>query len=191
MAEQRRLTKFVEVDGTWYGPDDDVPADVAEKIQNPRLWAGEPDQAEGDGDEQESRAKAGTPSGHRLARHVEVDGTWYGPDSYVPDKVAAKVTNAKAWEGGKLPASAQATAQEQAAQRRAPALALLPGSGTPAVRAGAGGAGGADGDGGDDSNGSGEDGSGEATAGPASSAEGGGSVAAAPAKKSARKATGA
>ncbi len=34
-----KLTAFVNVDGTWYGPADDVPAEVAAKIQNPKAWA--------------------------------------------------------------------------------------------------------------------------------------------------------
>jgi hypothetical protein len=37
----KRLAVFVTVDGTQYGPDDDVPADVAEKIENPDVWADE------------------------------------------------------------------------------------------------------------------------------------------------------
>lgn len=34
----KKLATFVTVDGTQYGPDDDVPADVAEKIENPDAW---------------------------------------------------------------------------------------------------------------------------------------------------------
>lgn len=34
-----KLTAFVNVDGAWYGPDDDVPGEVAAKIQNPKVWA--------------------------------------------------------------------------------------------------------------------------------------------------------
>ena len=35
----KRLNQFVEVGGVWYGPEDDVPDDVAEKISNPTVWA--------------------------------------------------------------------------------------------------------------------------------------------------------
>lgn len=34
-----------------------------------------------------------------LNTHVNVDGTWYGPGSDVPDEVAARITNPKVWEG--------------------------------------------------------------------------------------------
>lgn len=35
-----RLTGFVHVDGAVYGPDDEVPAEVAARITNPRAWEG-------------------------------------------------------------------------------------------------------------------------------------------------------
>lgn len=35
----RRLSTFVHVDGVAYGPDDDVPDEVAEKITAPDVWA--------------------------------------------------------------------------------------------------------------------------------------------------------
>lgn len=35
----------------------------------------------------------------RLSIHVNVDGTWYGPESEVPDEVAARITNPKVWVG--------------------------------------------------------------------------------------------
>lgn len=34
-----KLNIFVHVDGTWYGPDDRVPGNVAEQITNPKVWA--------------------------------------------------------------------------------------------------------------------------------------------------------
>lgn len=37
----RRLSTFVHVDGVAYGPDDDVPAEVAERITAPHVWADE------------------------------------------------------------------------------------------------------------------------------------------------------
>lgn len=33
-----QLVKRVDVDGVWYGPGDEVPADVAAKIRNPKVW---------------------------------------------------------------------------------------------------------------------------------------------------------
>lgn len=35
----RKLAGFVHVNGTVYGPDDEVPADVSEQITNPKAWA--------------------------------------------------------------------------------------------------------------------------------------------------------
>jgi hypothetical protein len=36
----RKLAGYVHVGGMLYGPDDDVPADVAKKITNPKAWEG-------------------------------------------------------------------------------------------------------------------------------------------------------
>jgi hypothetical protein len=36
----RKLNTHVHVDGKVYGPDDDVPADVAKQITNPDVWDG-------------------------------------------------------------------------------------------------------------------------------------------------------
>lgn len=35
------LNTYVNVDGTWYGPNDDVPAAVAKRITNPNVWGGD------------------------------------------------------------------------------------------------------------------------------------------------------
>jgi hypothetical protein len=35
----RKLAGFVHVNGTVYGPDDEVPAEVSEQITNPKAWA--------------------------------------------------------------------------------------------------------------------------------------------------------
>lgn len=35
-----RLVARVAVAGVWYGPDDDVPDDVARRITNPKVWEG-------------------------------------------------------------------------------------------------------------------------------------------------------
>lgn len=37
-----RLAATVYIDGQAYGPDDDVPADVAKRIDNPKAWAEQP-----------------------------------------------------------------------------------------------------------------------------------------------------
>jgi hypothetical protein len=106
VAKQRKLATTVYVDGTAYGPDDDVPAAVAEQITNPKAWAAESD---AERDDEEVR-EPGTTSGARLAGNVYVDGQAYGPNDVVPDDVAARITNPKAWEGGKLPAVADGAA---------------------------------------------------------------------------------
>ena len=46
-----KLNTFVHVDGKQYGPDDDVPADVAKQITNPDVWD--------DGDEDATGESAG------------------------------------------------------------------------------------------------------------------------------------
>lgn len=45
----RKLATYVHIDGVAYGPNDDVPADVAKKITNPKAWAdGKGSKADGD-----------------------------------------------------------------------------------------------------------------------------------------------
>lgn len=88
----RRLARSVHVDGHWYRAGDTVPDDIAEKITNPRAFAADDDIADPD-----ERVEPGTDSGARLAGRVHVDGRWYGPDTPVPDDVAKKITNPKAW----------------------------------------------------------------------------------------------
>jgi hypothetical protein len=46
-----KLNTFVSVDGTWYGPDSDVPDEVAAKITNPKAWAEAPSAPEEDADD--------------------------------------------------------------------------------------------------------------------------------------------
>lgn len=36
----RKLNTYVHVEGEAYGPDDEVPADVAKQITNPDVWEG-------------------------------------------------------------------------------------------------------------------------------------------------------
>lgn len=38
-AKSKKLATYVHVDGVAYGPDSDVPADVAKQITNPKAWA--------------------------------------------------------------------------------------------------------------------------------------------------------
>lgn len=45
MAGQKKLATFVHVDGVEYGPESDVPADVAKKIENPKAWESEDSKA--------------------------------------------------------------------------------------------------------------------------------------------------
>lgn len=39
----KKLAAYVHVNDEVYGPDDDVPADVAKQITNPKAWGEEPD----------------------------------------------------------------------------------------------------------------------------------------------------
>ncbi|OJY47606.1 hypothetical protein [Pseudonocardia sp. 73-21] len=39
----RRLSTYVHVDNVAYGPEDEVPAEVAERITAPGVWADEPE----------------------------------------------------------------------------------------------------------------------------------------------------
>ena len=93
---QQELKRRVTVAGATYGPGDDVPADVAEKITNPKAWVpvDEDDTTNGD-----ANPDAGTTSGHRLATTVTIGGRSYGPDDHIPDDVADQIRNPKAWEG--------------------------------------------------------------------------------------------
>ncbi|TDB98259.1 hypothetical protein E1091_07840 [Micromonospora fluostatini] len=38
-----------------------------------------------------------------MVRPVSVDGAWYGPDDEVPDTVARRIRNPKAWVDGVMP----------------------------------------------------------------------------------------
>lgn len=101
MGGRRRLITYVEVDGTWYGPDDgDIPPNIADKIQNPRVWTTTAEQAAAD---EVAGRQVGTNSGGRLVTYVDVDGTMYGPEDYLPDRIAARIQNPKVWKGGRLP----------------------------------------------------------------------------------------
>jgi hypothetical protein len=101
MAEkstEKKLARSVNYKGVWYKAGESVPDDIAAQI-NPKAFAVD--------DETGQVAKrgpdGGTSSGARLAARVSVGGTWYGPDTPVPDDVARLITNPKVWEGGQVP----------------------------------------------------------------------------------------
>ncbi len=99
----RKLASAVYIDGKWYRAGDTLSEDVAAKVRNPKVFAPE------DGDQTDQpRSEPGTPTGARLATRVQVEGKWYGPNDAVPDDVAARITNPKAWAGGELPTTAPA-----------------------------------------------------------------------------------
>ncbi len=52
----KKLNTYVHVDGAQYGPDDDVPAEVAKKIDNPDVW-GESDATDPDVPDEQVVAK--------------------------------------------------------------------------------------------------------------------------------------
>lgn len=43
----------------------------------------------------------------KLNTYVNVDGTWYGPDSEIPGALTARITNPKVWADVPEPVSAQ------------------------------------------------------------------------------------
>ncbi|MFG1872147.1 hypothetical protein [Micromonospora arborensis] len=94
----RRLATYVHVGGKRYGPEDEIPSEVAQKITNPKAWADVDPPSSGVQGEAGQRR-----SGPRLAGYVHVGGRRYGPDDPIPPDVAARITNPRAWEGGKLP----------------------------------------------------------------------------------------
>ncbi len=123
MAEtKRKLATRVAVAGRWYGPGDDIPDDVAAQIRNPKAWAS-------DMDTDAPQPEPGTSTGARLASRVQVDGRWYGPDDEVPDAVAARIKNPKAWAGGMPPGAAGTPAVKAAKPETAEDTPDAPGTG--------------------------------------------------------------
>jgi hypothetical protein len=53
----RKLSTYVHVDGVAYGPDDEVPAEVAERITAPGVWADEVSEDEAAEDESKQSAR--------------------------------------------------------------------------------------------------------------------------------------
>ncbi len=112
---EKKLARHVTVAGVTYGPRDDVPADVLKQITNPKAFIAIDDEdADGDGeDDGESGREAGTKSGHKLATAVTIGGRTYGPKDPIPDDVAEKITNPKAWVDGVLPTRASKTTESR------------------------------------------------------------------------------
>jgi hypothetical protein len=108
MGGGKKLARNVTVGTVTYGPKDDVPPEVMEKITNPKAWV--PDNDETPTDEAENR-DAGTSSGAKLAGTVTVGARSYGPNDHIPDDVAAQIKNPKAWAGGKAPTRAAKAAE--------------------------------------------------------------------------------
>lgn len=105
--DKRVLRTSVYAGGQWWKAGSTPPDDIAGKITNPKAWTTATDE---EADQADKAANAGTSTGARLARRVTVGGAWYGPDDPIPDEVAAKVRNPKAWEGGELPTLPTASA---------------------------------------------------------------------------------
>lgn len=62
-----RLRTYVTVRGVTYGPDSEVPADVAARITNPKAWDGPAPAAAGDSVAAGTEPAAGKPAGRRHA----------------------------------------------------------------------------------------------------------------------------
>lgn len=123
MSAKKKLARNVTVGTTTYGPGDDVPDEVMDKIRNPKAFIPDGDALE---DENDGR-DAGTSTGHRLASTVVVDGRAYGPKDPVPDRIARKIRNPKAWEGGNVPHfDDDADGAKPAAEPKAPARKTAP-----------------------------------------------------------------
>jgi len=112
----RKLARHVTVAGKTYGPGDDVPAEIAEQIRNPKAWIPTDEDA---ADPYEGKT-GGTAAGHKLAGTVTVAGKSYGPRDFVPDEVAAQIRNPKAWAGGKVPPASKPAAEAAAEPEHEP-----------------------------------------------------------------------
>ncbi|GAA3877861.1 hypothetical protein GCM10022243_48210 [Saccharothrix violaceirubra] len=94
-----RLNTHVSVNGDWYGPDDDVPDEVADRITNPDVWSeppsrrvqeSEPD-AEGEGEGPADMPVppprrgpgSGGPAWIEYARQVGVTGEFDSKDALI------------------------------------------------------------------------------------------------------------
>lgn len=108
MAQE--LARNVTIGGKTYGPKDDVPPDVLDRIKNPKAFVPQGEAPEG---EDYSGKEGGTAGGARLAGPVTVGGRTYGPKDFIPADVAEKIKNPKAWEGGKLPTGADKAADPE------------------------------------------------------------------------------
>jgi hypothetical protein len=116
--ENRKLARHVTVAGKTYGPGDDVPAEIAEQIRNPKAWIADADEV---ADPYEGKT-GGTASGHKLAGTVTVAGKSYGPRDFVPDEVAAQIRNPKAWADGKVPTASKPEPEREREPVREPGV---------------------------------------------------------------------
>lgn len=98
-----RLATYVEVDGTWYGPNDRVPDEVADRITNQDAWAeaptasapaasAAPEGPGGNGDETKEPPRGGPGSSAEAWRTFMV-----GQGFDVPEGASAKDMQA-AWD---------------------------------------------------------------------------------------------
>lgn len=110
MQDTKAPARPVTVAGVTYRPGDPIPDDVLAKITNPKAWT----PLEDGGETPAPAGPAGTSSGHRLAGTVTIAGKSYGPHDFIPDDVAAKIRNPKAWESGTLPVLAPAAGTTEA-----------------------------------------------------------------------------
>lgn len=95
-----KLNTNVNVDGVWYGPDSDLPDDVAARITNPKVWSERPAQTgeatSGDSDNVGGEVKEpprGGPGSSADAWRTFMVGQGYD----VPDGASAKDMQA-AWD---------------------------------------------------------------------------------------------
>jgi hypothetical protein len=90
----RRLAGFVHVDGRVFGPEDEVPSDVAGRITNPKAWvAGEV--AESSEGESEEPPRSGKGSGLEAWKAYAEGLDIVVPDDASRDDVIALVDSAK------------------------------------------------------------------------------------------------
>lgn len=81
-----KLNTYVNVDGAWYGPDDEVPAKVASQIRNPDVWADGEAPAADEGDAETKEPPRGGPGSSAEAWRTFMVGQGYE----VPDDASAK-----------------------------------------------------------------------------------------------------
>ncbi|MEU1761300.1 hypothetical protein [Micromonospora sp. NPDC005652] len=95
-----RLAGRVYAGGQWYGPDDEVPADVARRIDNPKAWEGGKmptfDDGEADGDDEPAEAATATAGGSTTSTD---GGSGQGPTGQGGDERLRLPAPARAGKG--------------------------------------------------------------------------------------------